>query len=58
MTKFLPLPSSKLRASLPPERIPFETSDSIPRNGKRHVPQQRALQALDFIAPDRDTPSR
>ena len=48
MTKFSPLPASKLRASLAPERIPFETSDTIPRNGKRHVPQQRALQALEL----------
>ena len=48
MTKYIPLAADKLRATLPPERIPFESSASIPRNGRRHQPQQRALQALEL----------
>ena len=46
MSTFKPLAADKLRAACPPERIPFATSDAIPKNGKRHAPQQRALDAL------------
>ncbi|MDR2800559.1 MAG: AAA family ATPase [Desulfovibrio sp.] len=41
-----PVPAEKLRAWLPPERIPFKSSQDIPLNGKRHLPQQRTLEAL------------
>ncbi|MDR0338876.1 MAG: AAA family ATPase [Desulfovibrio sp.] len=43
-----PVPSGRLRANLDPARIPHATSDGIARNGNRHTPQQRALQALDL----------
>lgn len=43
-----PLAADRLRATLPPERIPYESSADIPRNGRRHQPQQRALQALEL----------
>lgn len=46
MSKLAPLAAEKLRAALPPERIPFADSNAIPKNGKRHAPQQRALEAL------------
>lgn len=48
MTKHLPLPVEKLQANLAPERIAYESSDQIPRNGKRHSPQHRALEALEI----------
>ena len=48
MTKYSPLSAEKLRANLPPERIPYESSEGIPGNGRRHLPQQRALQALEL----------
>ena len=48
MTKYIPLTADKLRAALAPERIPYESSEAIPRNGRRHQPQQRALQALEL----------
>lgn len=48
MKRHRPIPASKLCAKLPPERIPYANSDEIPRNGKRHSPQQRALQALEL----------
>ena len=48
MTKYIPLTADKLRAALAPERIPYENSEAIPRNGRRHQPQQRALQALEL----------
>ena len=45
--KFLvPLSAENLRATCPPERIPFADSNAIPKNGKRHTPQRRALDAL------------
>ena len=46
MSRPTPLAAEKLRAACPPERIPFASSDEIPKNGKRHSPQQRALDAL------------
>jgi predicted ATP-dependent protease len=46
--RYTPLAAEKLRATLPPERIPHDSSADIPRNGKRHHPQQRALQALEL----------
>lgn len=48
MTNYSPLAAEKLRANLAPERIGYESSDAIPRNGRRHLPQQRALQALEL----------
>ena len=51
MSIITPLPPHKLHATLDPERIPWETSDAIPRysrNGLRHILQPRALQALDL----------
>ncbi|MDL2316122.1 AAA family ATPase [Desulfovibrio sp. OttesenSCG-928-A18] len=48
MKDYRPLPADKLRACLPPERIPHADSRAIPRNGKRHSPQQRALEALEL----------
>lgn len=46
MSAHKPLLADKLQAACPPERIPFASSDDIPKNGKRHSPQQRALDAL------------
>ncbi len=49
MTVIRPLPSQRLRALLPPNRIPWATSDDIPRNGQRRLPPQpRALKALEL----------
>ena len=48
MSAFKPLAADKLHAAFPPERIPFASSDAIPKNGKRHAPQQRALDALEL----------
>ena len=48
MKSFRPLPADKLCAALPPERIPYADSNGIPSNGKRHSPQQRALEALQL----------
>ena len=48
MIKHSPLGVEKLRANLAPERIRYESSEQIPRNGRRHLPQQRALQALEL----------
>ena len=42
------LPPERLNANWPPERIPWETSDAIPRNGRRRPAQPRALQALEL----------
>ncbi len=39
---------AQLRATLPPERIPYADSDAAKANGKRHSPQQRVLQALEL----------
>lgn len=44
-----PLPSQRLRAVLPPERIPWNNSTEIPLNGqRRHISQPRALKALEL----------
>ncbi len=43
-----PLAADRLRPVLPPERVPWETSDAIPRGGRRMPPQPRALQALEL----------
>ena len=48
MTKLVPLAPEKLRARLDPERIPYRDSAAIPKNGKRHAPQQRAMEALEL----------
>lgn len=49
MSKIKSLPGQRLCSSLPPDRIPWETSDAIPRNGHRKVaPQPRALKALEL----------
>jgi predicted ATP-dependent protease len=48
MSALKPLAAGKLRATCPPERIPFADSDGIPKNGKRHTPQKRALDALEL----------
>lgn len=48
MPKTKPLPVSKLRAQLPPSRIPFEDSTRIPVTSKTKPPQPRALQALEM----------
>ena len=46
MSKIKSLPGQRLCSSLPPDRVPWETSDAIPRNGHRKVaPQPRALKA-------------
>lgn len=46
MSRIKPLGAEKLRAACPLESIPFATSDAILKNGRRHAPQQRALDAL------------
>lgn len=46
MKSIRPLDAEKLCVKLQPERIPYVDSSSIPVNGKRHSPQQRALEAL------------
>ncbi len=48
MTPISPLTPSKLRVTLDPARIPYETSADIPLNGLRMNPQQRVLQALEL----------
>lgn len=49
MNKITSLPGQRLCSSLPPDRVPWETSDAIPRNGHRKVaPQPRALKALEL----------
>ena len=48
MSKLLPLSAEKLCANLDPERVPYKDSTAIPRNGKRHSPQLRALEALEL----------
>ena len=49
MSKIKSLPGSRLCSNLPQERIPWETSNDIPRNGHRKVaPQPRALKALEL----------
>ncbi|MBG3875870.1 AAA family ATPase [Desulfovibrio oxamicus] len=57
MTKVSPLPAARLRATLDPARIRWETSDAIPRpprNGMRRTPQPRVLQALELALHIRD----
>ncbi len=44
----------RLRASLDPARIPYETSAAVPRGGNHRPPQPRALQALDLAIHIRD----
>lgn len=49
MSKIKSLPGQRLCSSLPPDRVPWETSDAIPRNGHRKVaPAPRALKALEL----------
>ena len=49
MSKIKSLPGQRLCSSLPPDRVPWETSEAIPRNGHRKVaPQPRALKALEL----------
>lgn len=49
MSKVSPLSSQRLRAMLPTDRVPWATSDEIPRNGQRRLsPQPRALKALEL----------
>lgn len=49
MTTIRPLPSQRLRAILPADRVPWNTSDAIPRTGQRRsAPQPRALKALEL----------
>lgn len=48
MTKILSLAADKLRTRLDPNRIPYADSTAIPKNGKRHAPQQRVLEALEL----------
>lgn len=49
MNTITPLPSRRLCACLSADRIPWETSDAIPRTGHRRVaPQPRALKALEL----------
>lgn len=48
MTKLSPLAADKLRARLDPERVPYKDSTAIPKNGRRHAPQQRAMEALEL----------
>ena len=43
-----PLAADRLRPVLPPERVPWENSNAIPRGGRRTPPQPRALQALEL----------
>lgn len=40
MSKIKSLPGQRLCSSLPPDRVPWETSDAIPRNGHRKVAPQ------------------
>ncbi|MBU1003463.1 MAG: AAA family ATPase [Proteobacteria bacterium] len=47
MTKPTDLPANRLRATLPPERIPYADSDAIPRKTRFSPPQPRALMALE-----------
>ncbi len=48
MSKITSLPGQRLCSNLPPDRIPWETSDAIPRNGHRKAAQPRALKALEL----------
>lgn len=47
--KYVSLPGRRLCAGFPAERIPWENSDRIPRNGgRKSPPQPRALKALEL----------
>lgn len=52
MSKISSLAPQKLHATLPPERVQWESSTDIPRNGNRngqkHILQPRAMAALDL----------
>ncbi len=50
MPPISPLPINRLRAALDPARVPYATSDEIPRNRRRAdaPPQPRARQALEL----------
>ncbi|MDL2279885.1 AAA family ATPase [Desulfovibrio sp. OttesenSCG-928-G11] len=48
MRKHRAVAAEKLRANLPPERIPYAHSGEIPVNGRRSSPQVRALKALEL----------
>ncbi len=49
MKKHASLPGHKLCARLAAEKVPWDTSDGIPRNGGRRTPPQpRALKALEL----------
>ena len=48
MTKARPLPAARLVATLPPDRVPWADTSTIPANSHRRAPQPRALQALDL----------
>ena len=48
MSKPSPLATSRLCAAFPADRIPWDGSDAIPRNGSRRPHQPRALKALEL----------
>lgn len=49
MSKVKSLPGQRMSARFPADRIPWDTSDAIPRNGhRRTAPQPRALKALEL----------
>lgn len=43
-----PLATARLCAQLPPDRVPWENSDAIPRNSRRVLAQPRAQKALEL----------
>lgn len=53
-SKIIPLKAQQLRAMFNPERIPYDTSESITRLGQRRPLQPRALQALELALHIRD----
>ncbi len=54
MRTFASLTPNKLRPRLNPSRIPYATSDEIPRSSNHRPPQPRALQALELAIHVRD----
>ncbi|MDR2489550.1 MAG: AAA family ATPase [Desulfovibrio sp.] len=48
MRRHLPLSAEKLQSGVPPEHIPYTSSEEIPVNGHLKQPQPRALQALEL----------
>lgn len=48
MTKISPLAAKQLRARLDPRQVPYKDSTTIPKNGKHHAPQRRAMEALEL----------